>query len=68
MGSGISSATDVSLSTEGNGIVNDQPDWGPGSPNNGSTPEVPVELMLPGTALVLGGLLLVWDRRRRAAH
>ncbi len=67
LGSGFSSAEDVSLSTEGNGIVSDQPDWGPSQPSTG-TPEVPVELMLPGSALLLGGLFLLWDRRRRLAH
>jgi hypothetical protein len=67
MGSGISTATDVSLSTEGNGIINDQPDWGPAQPNTGQTPEVPVELMLPGAALLLGGAFLIWEGRRRPA-
>jgi len=66
LGNGISSAENVSLSTQGNGIVNDQPDWGPGGPGTG-TPEVPFTLMLPGTALILGGLALVYERRRRAA-
>ena len=64
LGSGFSSAENVSLSTQGNGIVNDQPDWGSGGPGTG-TPEVPFTLMLPGTALILGGLALVYERRRR---
>jgi WD40-like Beta Propeller Repeat len=63
MGGGLSSAENVSESTEGTGIINDQPDWGPGQPSTG-TPEVPVVLMLPGSALVLGGLALVVERRR----
>ncbi len=66
LGMGFSSATNVSLSTQGNGIVNDQPDWGPGGPGNGA-PEVPFTVMLPGAALILGGLALVYERRRRAA-
>ena len=66
MGQSLSNAEDVSLSTQGNGIVNDQPDWGPTQPSTG-TPEVPLVLLLPGTALVLGGLALVFERRRRTA-
>jgi len=64
LGQTLGSAQDVSLSTQGNGIVNDQPDWGPGQPNAGA-PEVPLPLMLPGAALVLGGMALFYERRRR---
>ncbi len=67
MGQGLSGAEDVSLSTQGNGIVNDQPDWGPTQPSTG-TPEVPLPLMLPGSALVIGGLAVLIERRRRPAH
>ena len=63
LNSGLSNAENVSLSTQGNGIVNDQPDWGPGQPSTG-TPEVPLPLMLPGAALVLGGIALFYERRR----
>ena len=66
MNQGLANAVNVSLSTEGNGIVNDQPDWGPVQPSTGA-PEVPLPLLLPGAALVLGGLALVVDRRRRTA-
>ena len=62
----LSNAQDVSQSTQGNGIVNDQPDWGPSQPSTG-TPEVPLTVLLPGTALVLGGLALLVERRRRNA-
>lgn len=65
MGQGLSSAQDVSLSTQGNGIVNDQPDWAPGQPGTG-TPEVPLPVVLPGSLLVLGGgLTFLHGRRRR---
>jgi len=56
----------VSLSTQGNGIVNDQPDWGPSQPSTG-TPEVPMPLLLPGSALIIGGLAVLVQRRRRPA-
>jgi len=65
-GSGLSSAKDVSLSTQGNGIINDQPDWAPVQPGT-QTPEVPLPVLLPAAALVLGGLALVFERRRRPA-
>lgn len=42
-GGELNSAENVSMSTQGNGIINDQPDWGPGGPGTG-TPEVPIEL------------------------
>jgi Tol biopolymer transport system component len=67
LGTGLSGAEDVTMSTQGKGIINDQPDWGPSQPSTG-TPEVPVQLMLPGAALLFGGLFLVWDRRRRMAR
>ncbi len=63
-GQSLSNAEVVSLSTQGNGIVNDQPDWGPGQPSAGA-PEVPLPLMLPGAALALGGVALAYERRRR---
>jgi Tol biopolymer transport system component len=66
MNQGLSNAQDVSLSTQGNGIVNDQPDWGPSQPSTG-TPEVPMPLLLPGSALVIGGLAVLVQRRRRPA-
>jgi hypothetical protein len=66
MGQGLSSAEDVSLSTEGNGIVNDQPDWGPAEPSQG-TPEVSQAIFLPGLALIIGGLGLAYQRRRQVA-
>ena len=66
LGQSIGNAQAVSLSTQGNGIVNDQPDWGPGQPSTG-TPEVPLPLMLPGAALALGGLALYAERRRHPA-
>jgi Tol biopolymer transport system component len=68
VGSGgtLTSATNVSMSTQGAGIINDQPDWGPGGPST-QTPEAPVVLLLPGSALILGGLALVYERRRRSA-
>lgn len=65
-GGTLSSALNVSQSTQGTGIINDQPDWGPGQPGTG-TPEVPAVMMLPGAALLLGGLALVVERRRRTA-
>ena len=67
MGQGLSNAEDVSLSTQGNGIVNDQPDWGATQPSTG-TPEVPLPLMLPGAALLLGSVAVLYERRRQAAH
>jgi hypothetical protein len=67
MGQGLSNAQDVSLSTEGNGIINDQPDWGPAQPTEG-TPEVSQAIFLPGLALIIGGLGLAYQRRRQAAH
>jgi Tol biopolymer transport system component len=67
MGQGLSDAEDVSLSTEGNGIINDQPDWGPAQPTEG-TPEVSRAIFLPGVALLIGGLGLAYRRRRQAAH
>jgi Tol biopolymer transport system component len=66
MGSSLSNAEDVSLSTQGNGIVNDQPDWGPTQPSSGA-PEVPLPVVLPGTLLALGGLAVTYERRRRPA-
>jgi hypothetical protein len=66
MGQGLSAAQDVSLSTEGNGIINDQPDWGPAQPTQG-TPEVSRAIFLPGVALLIGGLGLAYQRRRQAA-
>ncbi len=66
MGQSLSNVQDVSLSTQGNGIVNDQPDWGPSQPSTGA-PEVPVPIVLPGTLLVLGGLAFAYERRRRPA-
>ena len=65
-GQGLSNAEDVSLSTEGNGIVNDQPDWGSAQPTEG-TPEVSQAIFLPGLALIVGGLGLAYQRRRQAA-
>ena len=65
MGQGLSNAEDVSLSTEGNGIINDQPDWGPVQPSEG-TPEVSQAIFLPGLALIIGGLGLAYQRRRQA--
>lgn len=63
----LTNAQDVSLSTQGNGIVNDQPDWGPAQPGTG-TPEVPLPLLLPGSALLIGGLAVLFERRRSPAH
>lgn len=65
MGQSLSSAQDVSLSTEGNGIINDQPDWGPAQPSTGA-PEVSKAILLPGAALMVFGLTLVYQRRRAA--
>ena len=68
LGGSISSAEDVSLSTQGNGIINDQPDWAPAQPSTGA-PEVPLTLMLPGAGLaLLGGALIVERRRRPTLH
>jgi WD40-like Beta Propeller Repeat len=67
VGQGLSNAKDVSLSTEGNGIINDQPDWGPSQPTEG-TPEVSRAIFLPGVALLIGGLGLAYQRRRQAAR
>ncbi len=66
MSQGLSDAENVSLSTEGNGIINDQPDWGPALPTQG-TPEVSRAIFLPGVALIIGGLGLAYQRRRQAA-
>lgn len=66
MGQGLTNAQDVSLSTEGNGIINDQPDWGPAQPTEG-TPEVSQAIFLPGLGLLIGGLGLAYQRRRQAA-
>jgi Tol biopolymer transport system component len=66
MGQGLSDAQNVSLSTEGNGIINDQPDWGPAQPSQG-TPEVSQAILLPGLALIIGGLGLASQRRRQVA-
>ena len=66
MNQGLTNAQDVSLSTEGNGIINDQPDWGPAQPTQG-TPEVSQAIFLPGLALIIGGLGLAFQRRRQVA-
>lgn len=62
MGQGLSGAQDVSLSTQGNGIINDQPDWGPTQPSTG-TSEVPRPLILPGAAMLIGDLAFMYERR-----
>jgi Tol biopolymer transport system component len=66
MGAALSSEQNVSLSTDGTGTENDQPDWGPSGPGQG-TPEVPFALLLPGSALMLAGGFLLVQRRRRGA-
>jgi hypothetical protein len=44
---------------------NSQPAWQPVQNPGNATPEVPVALLLPGSALILGGLAVVYERRRR---
>jgi Tol biopolymer transport system component len=64
MGNPIANEQDVSLSTQGTGTENYQPDWQPlSNPNGGETPEVPLALMLPGSALLIGGLAVAQRRR-----
>jgi Tol biopolymer transport system component len=67
MGNSISTEQNVSLSNQGTGTENYQPDWQPNAnPNGGQTPEVPLAVMLPGSALLIGGLALGLRRRSAA--
>ena len=48
MNQGLSSSEDVSLSTQGNGIINDQPDWGPSATAEHRRPRGPFRLDAAG--------------------
>jgi Tol biopolymer transport system component len=63
MDQSYTNAENLSLSTPGN-PANSEPDWQPLSTGNG-TPEAPMILLLPGSALLIGGIALTIQRRRR---
>jgi hypothetical protein len=58
---------DVLDSLTANKTNNSQTAWQPVQNPGSATPEVSMALMLPGAALVIGGLALVLERRRRRA-
>ena len=63
MDQSYTNAENLSLSTPGN-PANSEPDWQPLSTGNG-TPEAPMILLLPGSALLIGGIALTIQGRRR---